>query len=106
MFIKAANIFVTQSAREGLGIAVLEALACGLSVVTMSAPDNLAQHLTVRSSRSIVRDPSAPGVAAAVKQMLAVPGARSNDGDGIDESWLAECSWETTAGRVVEALAL
>jgi glycosyltransferase involved in cell wall biosynthesis len=103
VLIKAANVFVAQSARAGFGIAVLEALAGGLPVVTMSALDNLAHHLTVRSSRSIVRDPSALGVVAAVKQMLAVLGARSNDGDGIDESWLTERSWETIAGRVVEA---
>ena len=74
MLMKAANAFVTQSAREGFGIAVLEALACGPAVVTASAPDNLAQHLAVRSSRSIVCDPSAPGVVAAMKQKLAESG--------------------------------
>jgi glycosyltransferase involved in cell wall biosynthesis len=102
---KAANAFVTQSTREGFAIAVLETLTCGLPEVTTS-PDNLAQHLAVRSSHSIVCDPSAPGVAAAVKQMLAESGVRSNDDDGIDESWLAEYRWETAAGRVAEAQVL
>ena len=103
---KAAKVFVFPSAREGFGIAVLEALACGLPVVTTLAPDNLAQHLVARSSCSIVCDPSASGVAAAVKRMLAERGSRSCEDDGLNESWLAEYSWETTANRVAEALVI
>jgi glycosyltransferase involved in cell wall biosynthesis len=106
VLMKAANVFVIQSARERFGIAVLEALTRSLPVVTAAAPGNLAQYLAVRSSRSIVCDPSAPGVAVALKQMLAGSGARSNDDDGIDESWLAEYNWETAAGRVAEALVI
>ncbi len=98
--IKAAKVFVFPSAREGFGIAVLEALAAGLPVVTTSAPDNLARHLAARSSGSIICDPSAPALAAAARRALAGCGSPSGDG----ESWLAEYSWETTARRVAEAL--
>lgn len=103
---KAAKVFVFPSAREGFGIAVLEALACGLPVVTTSAPDNLAQHLVARSSRSIVCNPSTPDVAAAVKRMLAQQRSYSGEDDGINESWLAEYSWDTAASRVAEALVI
>jgi glycosyltransferase involved in cell wall biosynthesis len=103
---KAARVFVFPSAREGFGIALLEALACGLPVVTTSAPDNLAKHIASRSSRSTICDPSAPSIAAAVKHMLAQGGARSGDDAGIGESWLAEYSWETAADRVAEVLGI
>jgi glycosyltransferase involved in cell wall biosynthesis len=103
---KAAKVFVFPSAREGFGIAVLEALACGLPVVTTSAPDNLAQHLALRSPRSIVCDPSAPAIAASIKRLLAERATRPCHGSGVDESWLAGYSWEAAADRVAEALAL
>ena len=50
--VKAAKVFVSLSAREGFGLAVLEAIACGIPVLTTSAPDNLAQHLVARYSQA------------------------------------------------------
>ncbi len=38
---KSAKVFVFPSVREGFGIAVLEALACGTRVITTSHPDEL-----------------------------------------------------------------
>jgi glycosyltransferase involved in cell wall biosynthesis len=103
---KSAKVFVFPSAREGFGIAVLEALACGLPVVTTSAPDNLAQHLVARSSRSIICDSSAPAVAAAVKRILAERASRSGVDAGSDEPWLADYTWEAATTRVAAALAI
>lgn len=103
---KAAKVFVSPSAREGFGIAVLEALACGLPVVTSSAPDNLAQHLVARSRRSIVCDSSASAVAEAVKRILAERTSHSVADDESDEPWLADYTWEAAATRVAAALSI
>jgi len=42
---KAAKVFALPSAREGFGIAALEALACGIPVVTVDHPSNAARDL-------------------------------------------------------------
>ena len=39
---KSSKVFLLQSVREGFGIVALEALACGLSLVTVSHPRNAA----------------------------------------------------------------
>ena len=102
--LKAAKVFVFPSAREGFGIAALEALACGLPVVTTSTPANLAQHLVARSSHGIVCEASASAVAAAVKRLLVTPGQRCSGDADNDDSWLADYTWDAMAGRVAGAL--
>ena len=42
---KSSHVCVIPSTREGFGIAALEALACGLPVVTMDHPDNAISEL-------------------------------------------------------------
>jgi glycosyltransferase involved in cell wall biosynthesis len=98
--LKAARVCVFPSAREGFGIAVLEALACGMPVITTSAPDNLARHLVQRSARGTVCEPSAGALAAAVKTVLAAPGS------GYPEPWLREYGWDAIADRVAEAFGI
>jgi glycosyltransferase involved in cell wall biosynthesis len=103
--VKAAKVFVFPSSREGFGIAVLEALACGLPVVTTSAPDNLARHLVARSLRGTVCEPTASAIAAAVKALLAADGLPGADNEvGDDDSWLADYGWDAMTDHVANAL--
>jgi glycosyltransferase involved in cell wall biosynthesis len=90
--VKAARVFVSLSLREGFGMAVLEAIACGIPVLTTSAPDNLSQHLVARYSRGVVCDPAPDAVAAAVQELLVQANGSRRYVYGTD-SWVAEYDW-------------
>ncbi len=101
--LKGARLAAFPSEREGFGIAVLEALACGVPVVTTSAPDNLARHLVINAPGSgVVCDPDASSLASAIRSVL--------DGSAAlaappDRSWLRQYDWEAVADSVATALA-
>ena len=99
--VKSARVFAFPSAREGFGIAVLEALACGLPVVATSAPDNLAQHIVARSSRGVICEPTSAAFAGALRVLLDTPVAGIADGR---EAWLSEYSWPEMTKQVAGAL--
>jgi glycosyltransferase involved in cell wall biosynthesis len=99
--IKSARVGVFPSEREGFGIAVLEALACGISVVATSAPDNLARFLVERSANGIVCEPSAGSIADAIAKILDEPGPSDQD----DSDWIRDYDWDAISKTVAEALA-
>lgn len=100
--LKAGRVFVFPSEREGFGIAVLEALACGLPVVTTWARDNLARHLVSTAARGVVCEPSAPAIAKAVMGVLGAP--REASGGQPLEAWLREFHWGSVTDRIAEAM--
>jgi glycosyltransferase involved in cell wall biosynthesis len=104
--LKSSRVFVFPSEREGFGIAPLEAIACGLPVVTTSAPDNLAQHVVAKSARGVICDPSARSVADAVKGILAETDSGTPGNSFGVESWLDDYTWAATASEVSAALGL
>jgi glycosyltransferase involved in cell wall biosynthesis len=103
---KAARVAVFPTTREGFGIAVLEAIACGLPVMTTSAPDNLAQYLVAQSSTGIVCAPRADAIADALRPLLAQREEWSAGMPVVQEPWLASHGWDAAADRVAEALGL
>jgi glycosyltransferase involved in cell wall biosynthesis len=97
---KAAQVFVFPSLREGFGIAPLEALACGTRVVTTSHPDNQARHLVARSNRGYVSEPTAEALAARIEEAL----ADASLGTKPKETWIEEFDWSAVADQYRDAL--
>lgn len=90
---KAARVFVLPSRREGFGMTVLEALACGTPVVTVDHPRNAAADL-VSDGVGIVCAPDADALADAIDRAPATGPAprtvaRDYDWDRIADRQLA-----------------
>ncbi len=68
-YMKASKVFVSPSTREGFGITILEAYACGLRAVTVRHPDNAAQYL-VRHNTGTVTELNAEALAAGIDRQL------------------------------------
>jgi glycosyltransferase involved in cell wall biosynthesis len=104
---KAARVAVFPTTREGFGIAVLEAIACGLPVVTTSAPDNLAQYLVARSSIGVVCAPTAAAIAKVLGPLLAREDGGRPPGIPLDhDTWINEHGWDAAADCVAEVLGI
>jgi glycosyltransferase involved in cell wall biosynthesis len=96
--IKASRIFVSLSTREGFGIAVLEAITCGVPVLTTTAPDNLAQYLVAQYSLGSVCGTQTTEIVDATAEILSqADESRSPAAD----SWIEEYGWETLVQRIV-----
>jgi len=66
---KASKVFVLPSTREGFGIAALEALGCGLPVVTIDHPANAVRDL-ITESNGIICTPTPEDLAQGISQAL------------------------------------
>jgi glycosyltransferase involved in cell wall biosynthesis len=103
---KAARVAVFPTTREGFGIAVLEAIACGLPVVTTSAPDNLAQYLVMRSPAGVVCAPTAAAITDALRLLLAQHDHQSAEMSPVQDAWLADHGWDAAADGVAKVLGI
>lgn len=65
-----ARIFVTPSTREGFGITVLEANACGTPVITSNDPNNAGRQLVLEGSTGTICTAKAADIAVAIRSWL------------------------------------
>lgn len=89
---KAADAFALPSCREGFGITVLEALACGTPVVTLEHPQNAAAELVTDGETGCIVDEDPASVAEAVRSV------REYSGEACVES-TAPYEWDAVAER-------
>lgn len=69
-YMKSSKILVLPSSREGFGMVVLEANACGLPVLTVNEPQNAAQHLIREGINGVITEVSAEGIAKGISELL------------------------------------
>ena len=96
-----AALFVFPSLHEGFGLPLLEAMACGVPVVT----SNISSMPEVAGDAAVLVDPrDANGLAAAIARLLRDEALR----DRLREAGIARArqfSWEATARRTLDAYA-
>jgi len=66
----ASRVFVLPSTREGFGIAVLEANACGMPVVTINEEQNAARDLIINGENGMTTKLDEEPIANAIEKML------------------------------------
>jgi L-malate glycosyltransferase len=84
---KSSHVFVIPSTREGFGIAALEALACGLPVITVGHPDNAIRELITRETgflASLSEEDLAEKISIALKQYPEMMNACRESAAGYD----------------------
>ena len=67
---KSAGVFVLPSVREGFGLVVIEANACGTPVITVNHPENAARDLIEPGRNGLLCSPDPVDIAEKVRTVL------------------------------------
>jgi glycosyltransferase involved in cell wall biosynthesis len=102
-YLEAADIFVLPSRREGLPLAVLEAMACGLPCVVTDAGGN-SEAVSHGRSGLVVKADSAAELADAITQLLRNKEERRRLGANARKRVEQEFNTDETMARIAAVL--
>jgi glycosyltransferase involved in cell wall biosynthesis len=101
MKIKASKVLVLPSGREGFGMVVIEAFACGVPVVTVKAKYNAAQGLVENEVDGFVVEPEDIEIAKSIQKII----GKNLDYNKISKAALRKAE-KYDWGKIVEKLCL
>jgi glycosyltransferase involved in cell wall biosynthesis len=101
--LRAARLLTFPSTREGFGIAVLEANACGVPALIVKHPDNAALEMVRDGENGLVCELDAERMADAVRGYLADQEAQARMSK-MARSVASAYSWESYVGRMAGSL--
>jgi glycosyltransferase involved in cell wall biosynthesis len=97
----ALEIFIFPSLHEGLGVALLEAAACGLPAVA-SNTGGIPEVVVDGRTGLLIPPADAGAIAAAVRRLIATPAERSAMGAAARDRALQEYTMDTMARRTLD----
>jgi glycosyltransferase involved in cell wall biosynthesis len=98
-----ARLLVFPSTREGFGVAVLEANACGVPALVVQHPDNAALELVRDDVTGIICDLAPHPMAANIRAYLADPVLQARMGKAA-RALAATYSWDAYVNKMESAL--
>ncbi len=95
---KSSKVFVLPSTREGFGMVVLEANACGIPVITTNHPDNAAKDLINQfNSNGITCKIDSQTISSSILNLL------KNDGHRLKKSIVTKYDWPTIISDLLQS---
>ncbi len=102
-YFRAADMYVMPSLREGLPIALLEAMACGLPCVASRLPGATDTIIDDGLNGRLIATGDVDGFAGAIGELLADPAAAARMGAAARQSVEARYTIERVAGQWLDA---